>query len=119
MFLKCNDKKIELHPIVWEYLYPYFLRFSIKHNIDWTIWKTKDVVYIPEDKKEELIFMLEYIFEELIAECYKEPTQRQRTKHSTRFEKVFFKNKKYILNYVTDIVGIIGYWLIYMINILS
>ena len=60
-----------------------------------------------------------FIFEELMAECYKEPTQRQRTKHSTRFEKVFFKNKKYILNYVTDIVGIIGYWLIYMINILS
>ena len=57
--------------------------------------------------------MLEYIFEELMVECYKEPTQRQRTKHSTRFEKVFFKNKKYILNYVTDIVGIIGYWLIY------
>ena len=104
---------------MWEYLYPYLLRFSIKHNIDWTIWKTKDVVYIPEDKKEELISMLEYIFEELMAECYKEPTQRQRTKHSTRFEKVFLKNKKYILNYVTDIVGIIGYWLIYMINILS
>ena len=55
MFLKCNDKKIELHPIVWEYLYPYLLRFSIKHNIDWTIWKTKDVVYMPEDKKEEFI----------------------------------------------------------------
>jgi len=30
-----------------------------------------------------------------------------------------FKDKKYILNYVTDIIGIIGYWLIYMINALS
>ena len=119
MFLKCDDKKIELHPTVWEYLYPYLLRFSIKHNIDWTIWKAKDVVYIPEDKREELIFMLEYIFEELMVECYKEPTQRQRTKHSTRFENVVFKDKKYILNYVTDIIGIIGYRLIYMINALS
>ena len=63
--------------------------------------------------------ILEYIFEELMAECYKEPTQRQRTKNSTRFEKVFFKNRKYTLNYVTDIVGIIGYNLMYMINILS
>ena len=98
---------------------PIFLRFSIKHNIDWTIWKAKDVVYIPEDKREELIFMLEYIFEELMVECYKEPTQKQRTKHSTRFENVVFKDKKYILNYVTDIIGIIGYWLIYMINALS
>ena len=102
-----------------EISYPYLLRFSIKHSIDRTIWDTKNVVYIPEDKKEELKMILEYIFEELMAECYKEPTQRQRTKHSTRFEKVFFKNKKYILNYVTDIVGIIGYRLIYMINILS
>jgi len=34
-------------------------------------------------------------------------------------EKVFFKNRKYTLNYVTDIVGIIGYNLMYMINILS
>ena len=119
MFLKCNDIKIELHPVVWKYLYPYLLRFSIKHNIDWTIWDTKNVVYIPEDKKEELKMMLEYIFEELMAECYKEPTQRQRTKNSTRFEKVFFKNRKYTLNYVTDIVGIIGYNLMYMINILS
>ena len=93
-----------------------FLRFSIKHNIDWTIWKTKNVVYIPENRKEELISMLEDIFEELMEECYKEPTQRQRTKHSTRYENVFFKDKKYILNYVTDIVGIIGYWLIYLIN---
>lgn len=119
MFLKCNDIKIELHPVVWKYLYPYLLRFSIKHNIDWTIWDTKNVVYIPEDKKEELKMILEYIFEELMAECYKEPTQRQRTKNSTRFEKVFFKNRKYTLNYVTDIVGIIGYNLMYMINILS
>ena len=84
MFLKCNDKKIELHPTVWEYLYPYLLRFSIKHNIDWTIWKAKDVVYIPEDKREELIFMLEYIFEELMAECYKEPTQRQSLNSSNK-----------------------------------
>ena len=66
MFLKCNDKKIELHPIVCEYLYPYLLRFSIKHNIDWTIWKTKDVVYIPEDKKEELkleifIYLIQFL----------------------------------------------------------
>ena len=119
MFLKCNDIKIELHPVVWKYLYPYLLRFSIKHSIDWTIWDIKNVVYIPKDKKEELKMMLEYIFEELMAECYKEPTQRQRTKNSTRFEKVFFKNRKYTLNYVTDIVGIIGYNLMYMINILS
>ena len=95
------------------------VHFVLRIIIDWTIWDTKNVVYIPEDKKEELKMMLEYIFEELMAECYKEPTQRQRTKNSTRFEKVFFKNRKYTLNYVTDIVGIIGYNLMYMINILS
>ena len=30
-----------------------------------------------------------------------------------------FKNRKYTLNYETDIVGIIGYNLMYIINILS
>ena len=105
MFLKFNDKKIELHSITWEYIYPYFLRFSIKHNIDWTIWKTKNVVYIPENRKEELISMLEDIFEELMEECYKEPTQRQRTKNSTRYENVFFKDKKY--DYIVDAIDLV------------
>lgn len=116
MFLICCNKKIELNSVVWEYMYPYFLRFSIKHNIDWTIWNTKNIVFIPIEKKKELIFMLENIFEELMEECYNEPTQRQITKHSSRFEKIIFKEKTYILNYATDIIGIIGYRLSYIIE---
>ena len=93
-----NNERIENRPYILD-----LIKFYIEKNKDiLSPWEKYDLG-----------------LEELMTECYKEPTQRQRTKHSTRFEKVFFKNKKYILNYVTDIVGIIGYWLIYMINILS
>ena len=118
IILKIGDRNMILYPL-WEYLYPYFLRFAIKHNINMAIWDTKNMVYIPENKQEELISMLESVFEELMEECYKEPTQRQRTKHPSHFQKIFFKDKKYILNYSIGAVGVIGYRLFYIINEIS
>ena len=93
-----NNERIENRPYILD-----LIKFYIEKNKDiLSPWEKYDLG-----------------LEELMVECYKEPTQRQRTKHSTRFENVVFKDKKYILNYVTDIIGIIGYWLIYMINALS
>ncbi len=48
--------------------------------------------------------MLEDLLQELLIECYKEPAQRQRTKHPGYFRNIVFNDKKYVLNYVTDIV---------------
>lgn len=116
MFLSYCNKEIELNAVTWAYLYPYFLRFSIKNNIKYDIWDTYKKILIEEENKEAFLLMLENVFEELMNECYKEPTQKQITKHSSRFEKIIFKEKTYILNYVTDIVGIIGYRIHYIMN---
>jgi hypothetical protein len=114
MILKLENKKIELYSVWYEYLYPYLVRFTIRNKIR-DQWKN-DFITIPIEYQEEFNKMLENVLDELLEECYIEPNQRQRTRHPGAFQKIEFKEKLYVLNYRTDIVGIIGYGLHYLIT---
>lgn len=113
MKLKFENKEIELVDIWFRYLYPYVLRFCIKKNIN-REWKN-DIIYIPKENQSEFNQYLKLILKELLCECYTEPTQKDRSKHSSRFQKINLENRTYILNYRTDVVGIVGYALNYLI----
>jgi hypothetical protein len=112
MKLKFEEKEIELVDIWFKYLYPYLIKFSLKNDIDIS-WKN-DTIHISNENRNEFSSMLERLLEELLENFYKVPTQRQRTKHPGYFQKINYKEQKYVLNYVSDIVGIIGYALYYL-----
>jgi hypothetical protein len=50
-----------------------------------------------------------------MTECYVEPTQKQLSKYSSRYRKIPYYDKILNLNYRTDIIGIIGYGLYFLI----
>lgn len=114
MKLKFEDKEVELVEIWFKYLYPYLVRFSIKKEIG-IEWKN-DTIFISDQNRKDFQEMLEFVLEELLNECYVEPTQKERSKHSTRYQKINFKGKVFVLNYRTDIVGILGYALNYLLS---
>jgi len=116
MILKFEDKEIELYSTWYEYLYPYLIRFSLKHNVDMNLWSKKNIIYISNENRKSFVKMLENVFEELMKECYIEPTHKQRSKYSTRYQKIEYKGKVYVLDYRTNIVGKIGYALNFLIN---
>ena len=114
MIISIDNKKIELADIWFKYLYPYLIRFCIAKQIG-IEWKNNEI-QIPTIFKDDFINLLKKILDELLSECYKEPSQKERSKYSSRFQKITIDTKIYILNYRTDIVGKIGYALNFLIN---
>ncbi|HPH99110.1 MAG TPA: hypothetical protein PK772_02145 [Chitinophagaceae bacterium] len=102
MKIKLEHKEIELVDIWVKYLYPSLIRFCLKNDIG-IEWK-KNIIFISKEHQHAFNKMLEDLLQELLIECYKEPAQRQRTKHPGYFRNIVFNDKKYVLNYVTDIV---------------
>jgi hypothetical protein len=114
MKLKFEKKEIELTELWFEYLYPSLIRFCLKHNIS-IEWKN-NTISIPADLQLQFNEMLEYTMHDLLSECYKEPSQKERSQNSSRYKKVKFRGVVYVLNYRTDIVGKLGYALDYLIS---
>ena len=113
MTLKLAHKEIELADIWFKYLYPELVRFSISNGIG-IEWKN-NIIEISEQNTQQLVNLLEKNLKELLDECYKEPPHKQISKNPSRFKKIYFNEKEYVLNYRTDIVGIVGYGLSYLI----
>jgi hypothetical protein len=116
MILKFSNKKIELLDSEYMYLYSYLVKFSLKYKVDRQLWTSKGIFYISDENRDYFIKMLENIIEELLDDFYKVPTPQQRSKHPGYFRNVIYQDKKYILNYIKDIVGLIVYRLIYIIT---
>ncbi|WP_418498790.1 transporter [Flagellimonas sp.] len=114
MKLKLENKEIELADVWVNYLYPYLIRFCLRKGIE-IEWKN-DTIFISKENQKDFNQVLRSVLRELLHECYKEPTHKERSKNSSRYQKIDFEGKIYILNYRTDIVGIVGYALDYLIK---
>ena len=114
MKIKTEDKEIELVEVWFKYLYSYLIRFCISNNLG-IEWK-KDIIFISKEMQPKFNIMLEESLQQLLTECYREPTQKERSKNSSRYQKIEFNGIIYVLNYRTDVIGIIGYALNYLIN---
>ena len=114
MKIKLENKEIELVDIWFKYLYSYLVRFFVSNNLG-IEWKN-DIIFVPKEIQPKFNIMLTEVLQQLLTECYKEPTQKERSKNSSRYQKIVFKGVTYILNYRTDIIGIIGYALDYLVN---
>ena len=84
----------------------YLFRFGKINKIDIINFKRL------EFKEELLISLNTYIkklLDDLIDDCYEEPTQKMLSKYGPRYEKINYRNKIYRINYRTDSTGIILY----------
>lgn len=117
MKIKLENFEIELENLWYLYLYSSLLRFSIAKGIS-TEWKN-DVIVIDKSNKDDFIVMVKNVLSQLISECYKEPSQKEKSKHSSRFQKIIFEENEYIINYRTDVIGKIIFGLNYLMNKLN
>jgi AAA+ ATPase superfamily predicted ATPase len=114
MKIKLETKVIELSELWFDYLFPYLVRFCISKAIG-IEWKN-DIIFISKENQNDFNKFLQVVLEELLRDCYKEPSQKERSKYSSRYQKIEFNDRIYILNYRTDIVGKVGYGINYLIQ---
>jgi len=114
MKIKLQTKTVELTELWFDYLFPYLVRFCISNNLGIN-WKN-DTILISKDFQPKFNKMLKEVLQQLLLECYKEPTQKERSKNSSRYQRIDFNAKTYVLNYRTDIIGKIVYALNYLID---
>ncbi len=76
-----------LESIEVNYLFSYLLKFGCKTKIEGPLLL-------------DLKTLFEKALQDLICNCYNEPSIKSRQKHPTRFEKFEFYNNKYTVNYV-------------------
>lgn len=105
----CFAKKSwELQKFESDFLYSYFLRFSTKNNLE--LFEKRKIVL----SKRKLMIFRECFFqalEDLVNDCYEEPSIRQRQKHSLAMRKVVFENRMLTVNYRTSLVGTLIFYL--------
>jgi len=115
MKLRLLNKEIELTEIRYKYLYSYLLRFCLKNNI-YKEWNG-EIITIPMNLESEFRRLIEIALLDLLESCYKEPSLKEIMKYPNRFEKITIKNELYIINYRTDMVGIIAFGLYHIYRI--
>ncbi len=100
--LSSNKNHFTWQPDVSMFLYSYIYRFTFKHVVS-----PFDEIKLDLNNEmcNELIVYLETALEDSIGDLYKEPDLKMLNKHSSRFEKVIFKDKKYRLNCATSPTG--------------
>src|SRR5690606_11836043 len=103
-----GDTTSELEEVEIKYLFPYFLRFDYIHQIEVS---NEGTTILSGSHLIAFKVSLYKALSELLDECYEEPPIKRRQKHPTLFEKFYFKEKKYIVDYTTSIIGRLMYTL--------
>lgn len=102
IILKCMNEMHELEDMEVKFLFPYLVRFFENNNF-------KIGVSIDTSlSKKNLESLKEYFaiaLNDLLADCYENPSIKRRQKHPTFYEEIVVTNKKYTVDYTTSAVG--------------
>ncbi|MCP4460161.1 MAG: hypothetical protein GY816_19380 [Cytophagales bacterium] len=109
--LTIGQDTVESKGFLFDYLYSYLLRFAKQNKIPFS-----ESIEIPNDLLTDFLAMLEISLQDLLEDCYEEPTHKQRSKFPTRYQKIWLKEKLYVVDYRKDIVGKIAYRIDILIN---
>jgi len=109
--LKIGQDTVESKGFLFDYLYSYLLRFAKRNKILFS-----ENLEIPNDLLIDFSLMLETSLQDLLEDCYEEPTHKQRSKFPTRYQKINLRDKLYVVDYRKDIVGKIAYRIDALIN---
>lgn len=109
--LKIGQDTVESKGFLFDYLHSYLLRFAKRNKIPFS-----ESLEIPNHLLTDFSAMLETSLQDLLEDCYEEPTHKQRSKFPTRYQKINLKDKLYVVDYRKDIVGKIAYRIDALIN---
>lgn len=95
--LVINNKKFNIS-FFYKYLEDELLmQEGIKYNIE------NDELVLENDKKEDFIQLLRKMMTKLLIDFYMEPNQKKRSKYPGRYQKIYFNNHVYVLDYRTNV----------------
>lgn len=106
-----GNQKFEYPVFLFEYLQPYLDKFSEANSI-----VMSDELRIPDACLNEAISLINESFRGLVKENYQEPTHKQRSKFPSRYQKIEFEGKVYVVDYRKDLTGKIIYALNYLLS---
>lgn len=95
---------VESKGFLFDYLYPYLLRFTKRNGIPFN-----ENIEISESFVTDFLQILEVSLQDLLDDCYEVPTHKQLSKFSTRYQKIYLGDRPYVVDYRKDIVGKIAY----------
>ena len=109
-----NDKD----GFTWEqgvslFLHPYIYRFACKCGL--VVVPDEIILELDKTLSNGFLEYLSYALEDCIKDLYEEPNLKMLNKYPSRFEKFFYRNKKYTVNYATSPQGRIVFcvWSVY------
>lgn len=117
MISKIKYKEDEFkYPIIFDYFYPVLVRFGEKNKIEYL---NTEIFELEEIHLKEFAIVVKKALVELLEECYQEPSHKDRSKYSGRYEKIYVDGVKYVVDYRKDYIGKILYGLNYLLNWVS
>lgn len=99
IILKNKNSEIIVDSNLSYYLFSHFLMFFIEDEN-----KLKNYT-LSKDKIKDLYNILENYLNEILEKWYKEPSEKEFQKHSTRYEKVNLNTTTYKINYRMSEIG--------------
>lgn len=107
-----NKDKFEYPVFLFEYLNSYLFRFALEHGI----YKGQEVLNIPNNLLLKAKTSVESGLRDLLENLYEEPSHKKRSKYGSRYQKIPFEGKIYIVNFRTDPVGNTSYGINVLLN---
>lgn len=107
-----NQVKFEYPVFLFEYLNSYLFRFALENGI----YKGQEVLNIDGDLLVKLKTSVESGLRDLLDNLYEEPSHKNRSKHGSRYQKIPFEGKIYIVNFRTDPIGNVSYGIFMLLN---
>jgi hypothetical protein len=106
-----GNNKFEYPIFLFEYLEPYIEEFSKTSSL-----VISDELEIPETCLNEFTNLIKEVFRKLVITSYQSPNIKQRSKYSTRYQKLIFEGNEYVVDYRKDLAGKTLYALDYLIS---
>jgi hypothetical protein len=107
-----KDEEYSYPVFLFEYLYSYLFRFAIKKEI----LTAAEQLKIDDELCTELILVIEEALRELLENCYVEPSHKSRSQHASRYQKINFDDKLYIVDFRSNPVGNTAYGIHLLLN---
>ncbi|MFT6335923.1 MAG: hypothetical protein ACJATI_002678 [Halioglobus sp.] len=100
-----GQEKFEYPIFLFEYLHSYLFRFALESGL----FKGQETLDIPPNLILKARSLIGDGLRDLLTNLYEEPSHKKRSKYGSRYRKIQFEGKTYIVNFRTDPMGNTSY----------
>ena len=110
--IQVGQNKFEYPVFLFEYLHSYLFRFAIAHNL----YTGQSTLYIPSELLPNAKSVVANSLRDLFKKLYQEPSHEKRSKYGSRYKKIRFDEKVWVVNFRTDPLGNTAYGIYVLLN---